>query len=93
MEINRKFIISNRSQNRYFVLGNEIERKLNIPRFQTMGLSRLKGVESVDKVFREVMKNDDAKNKAALFLHLVKELPIIYRKRRQLKLKLKRSNQ
>lgn len=91
MDINRKFVISNRVQNRYFILGDEIEKKLNIPRFQTMGLSRLKGIENVDSIYRQIQKSETAKNKAAVFLSEVAKLPTIYRPIRQLKLKLKKS--
>lgn len=89
MEIKRTFFVSKRKQNRYFILGCEIERTFKIPKMQIMGLCRMKGIEEVDKIFRGILKSEGAENKAAVFLSLVAKLPIIYKPKRQLKLRLK----
>ncbi len=76
-----------KGSNRTWRLMLEIERAYHINRGQIFGLIRAKGVNGVDYIFRQVQNADSSKNRTALFLYKLRQLP--NRKfKKQMKLKL-----
>ena len=69
----RHYIVVKRAGNRYWVLANEIERSFGIPKGQMFGILKRKGLNEVDEIYRQVMK-EDCDSKVKLFLWKVAQL-------------------
>jgi type I restriction-modification system DNA methylase subunit len=85
----RTFTIARRKSNRWFSFACEVERSFQIPKGQTMGLCKRKGIDKVDEIFRKVIKDESADNKPALFQHLVSLVQSLPQERKPKQIKMK----